>query len=261
MHKKTALSAIILTILSFSIIGQVLGQATPEPGVKQGDTFKYNVTYFWDSTNPSDIAPTDWVNRNATEWYQATIGEITGTTVNIATLWRFLNGTEISSSELVDVGTGYGGSLLVYAANLRAQNYLYPSSQLPWIINSTDPRSYGSASRETNHIQVNMTDREGIIYSYIDLYFDVVTGVMVEANLSDVYTETPEQTFTIHLKLEDTNAWDISGSSSGGNDDGTPTSSWLTTEIMVVILVVIVVIVVAVTVLLVRKRKSKTKRS
>src|SRR4030066_900998 len=218
MNKKTALSAVILFILCFLIVGQVLGQTTPQPqvGVTQGNTFKYDVTYFWSSINPSDVAPTNWVNRNTTEWYQATIGEITGTTVNIATLMRFLNGTEIPSTELIDVGTGFGGSLLIYATNLSAQSFLYPLSQLPWIINSTEPRSYGSVSRDTNHIQVNMTGGEGIVYSYIDLYFDKATGAMTEADLSDAYTDKPEQKFTLHLKLEDKNAWDMSGASSGG---------------------------------------------
>src|SRR3990170_5526695 len=127
MNKRTALAALSVLILCFAIAQQVQAQEY-QAGVSEGNTFKYDMTFYWSSTNPTATAPASWANANATEYYQATIQLVTGTTVTIDTVWRFLNGTEITNTERVDVVIGTGGSILVYAANLGAGVQLYPGS-------------------------------------------------------------------------------------------------------------------------------------
>src|SRR3989337_1511222 len=127
MNKKTALAALSVLILCFALAQQVQAQEY-QAGVSEGNTFKYNMPFYWSPTNQTATAQTEWINANATEYYQATIQLVTGTTVTIDTVWRFLNGTEITNTELTDVAIGAGGSILVYAANLAAGVQLYPSS-------------------------------------------------------------------------------------------------------------------------------------
>ena len=107
-----------------------------------------------------------------------------------------------------EVGSGSTGSIYAYAANLNASGLLFPSSSsLSYRINDTTIRSYPSGFRETNHIAVNSTGIEGIVYSYMSLYFDKQTGIIVEYTLTEVNSATPTQTITQHLVLRESNAW------------------------------------------------------
>jgi len=262
MNKRTALAALSVLVLCFAFAQQVQAQDTTEHqvGVSGGDTFKYDMAFYWSSTNPTATAPTSWTNANATEYYQATIQLITGTTVTIDTVWRFLNGTEVTNTEQTDVVIGVGGSILLYAANLTAGVQLYPlSSYITDRINETIARSYSQGSRETNHIEVKKTDVENEVYSYINLYFDKQTGIMVEVYTEDVYTSMPDQTFSRTAKLKESSLWTASGSSSDGNSDGKtlPPTSWPMELIYVIIISVVIVAIVA-SLLLLRKRKTKT---
>src|SRR3989304_9474015 len=98
---KTALAALSVLILCFAIVQQVQAQDTTQyqVGVSEGNTFKYDMAFYWSSTNQTATVPTSWANANATEYYQATIQLVTGTTVTIDTVWHFLNGTEITNTE------------------------------------------------------------------------------------------------------------------------------------------------------------------
>ena len=260
MSIKKSLSAIIVFTLCFAIIGQVVAQTTPtvNVGVSEGKTFKYQVAFFWESTDPTDTLPANLVDANATEWFQATISMVTGTTVTISTVQHYRNGSEISGDQLTDVSTGNGNSVLLYASGLNAGSYLFPLSSLPWVINSTEPREYAGATRETNYIENKMTDLEDYVYRYTSLHFDKQTGILVEAYFEDVLAETPTETLARTVKLLETNAW-TAGSNGNGNGNGNTSTPWLTTEMLYVIVIVIVLVVLIVSVLLLKKRKSKAK--
>ena len=127
------------------ITGQVATVVTG--GVSQGDVFKYSVVYVWTSTDANATPPAYWVEANSTEYNQATVKEVTGTTITLQTIQHFLNGTDINQTELADVGSGITGSVLLYAANLANGSYLFPSStSMPWVINATVSRAYGAAT-------------------------------------------------------------------------------------------------------------------
>jgi hypothetical protein len=131
--------------------------------------------------------------------------------VVLQTAWRFRNGTEVTSSEISDVSgvnENITSSLFVYAANLTANGRLFPlATDLPWVINETAFRVYGGEYRAINHIEVNRTDIEGEVYSHLSLYFDKQTGILVESTSTDVYSATPNQVFTRHLVLKESNVW------------------------------------------------------
>lgn len=268
MNKKECLSAVILLTLCFAVIGQVSAQ-TPEVtvGVTQGQWFKYQVVFFWNSTNPADTVPLGYVEANTTEYLLATIASVTGTTVTISEVQHYQNGTETTKEELTNVASATVASVLLYASNLNSGSYLFPLNSATPIINSTVTRTYAGASRETNYVENRMTNVDlnsdeqiDYVYRYTSLYFDRKTGILVEAYFEDVSATSPSQTLAWTLKLTETNAWTTGSTDGDGNGgDGTPTS-WLTANMLYVIIVIVVVVAVVAGLILIRKRKSKTKR-
>ena len=207
MDKKNVVSAFLLVTLFLSAVGNASAQ-TSMVGVSQGNMFKYNLAFYWSSTIPAETAPAFLVAENQTDYFQLAVQTAAGTTVQFGTLWRFLNGTEVNGTEVAEVGSGATGSIYVYAANLNASGLLFPSSSsLPYKINETTIRSYPSGFRETNHITVNSTNIEGKVFSYMSLYFDKQTGIIVEYTLTEVNSAFPTQTITQHLVLRESNAW------------------------------------------------------
>jgi len=259
MNKKNIFSASLLLILFLAMIGQALGQA--QVGVRQGNSFTYDVTYFWSSTNSSAAPSANWIEANSTEWLKANVQTVLETWVTIETIQHFQDGYETTGSELVNVATGTGGSILVYAAGLEGGDHLYPqSTSLPWTINETVSRSYPNGPRDTNHIEVRMTDVEDYVYRYSSLYFDKTTGIMVEAYLEDVMTSISDQTFARTIVINESNVWVVSGSAQNNDGNGATQNSWPPIELVYGIVVVVVVVAVVATVLLVRKRKKKVKQ-
>ncbi|MFB3889994.1 MAG: hypothetical protein ACE14S_10925 [Candidatus Bathyarchaeia archaeon] len=202
-------SVLILIGMLLAPFGSALAQVPVAAGVTAGDMFTYDLTFGWESTIPGQAPPAYLVEQNQTDYYQVRISNVMTTTVELITIWRFKNGTEVAGAEQVELSTGMGNSILVYAANLSAGGKLYPNSDLPWVINETVPRLYQKEFREANHIVVNNTGVEGEVYSYISLFFDRQTGVVVESTVIDVYTANPSQTFTRHVVIKDSTAWAI----------------------------------------------------
>ena len=256
MNKKNICSATLLLVLFLATIGQASAQV--QVGVRQGNSFTYDVTYFWSSTDSSAAPPANWIEANSTEWLKANVQSVLDSWVTIETTQHFQDGHETTGSELADVATGAGGSILVYAAGLEADNRLYPqSTSLPWTINDTVSRSYPNGPRDTNHIEVRMTDVEDYVYRYSSLYFDKSTGIMVEAYLEDVMTSLPDQTFARTIVINESNVWVVSGSSQDGDGNGTTANSWPPIELIYGIVIAVVVVAIIATVLLLRKRTTK----
>jgi hypothetical protein len=212
MIKKLLIPALFVLILSATLVGSALAQTTvPQPGVQVGNEVKYKLTFYWNSTTPGATPPSSWVDQNNTDYYQATVTSVMETLVELQTDWHFKNGTDITNTEQVDVSTGNGGSILVYASNLTAGSSLYPLASYPWIISETTTHAYSSgATRLTNHITENRTDLgTDYVYSYVSLYFDQKTGFLVDAYLEDVYTATPDQVFARQITIQESNAWTV----------------------------------------------------
>ena len=207
--KLVASSAFLLMLLVLPIVGSVFAQTQALPGVSVGDTFTYDSTISWNSTNPADVIPSYLIAQNQTV-LQFTVQLVTGSTAILQDIWTYKNGTQQNSTDTVEVNSGITGGILLYAANLTAGSLLFPgATDLPYVINSTVFRDYSGSFRETNHIEVNNTGIEGETYSYMSLYFDKQTGVLVEYYLTSVYTAAPNQTITQHLLIKDNSVWTI----------------------------------------------------
>jgi len=210
--KKTAAILFFLMLICVSGIGSAFAQTSVSAGISQGDSFKYDLKYLWSSTNPADVAPSDWVTKNQTDFFQVNVDVAVDTALRLTTIWRFLNGTELSGTQIEEVGNNTStGFIYIYAANLNAGGYLFPlATDLPFIINNTMFRIYeNNEPRAINHIQVNRTDLADREYSYMDLYFDKETGVLVEATLTEVYSNQPRQTYTTKITIKESSLWNI----------------------------------------------------
>jgi hypothetical protein len=207
--KKIAVSAFVLALLIASTAGCAFAQVQAVPGVSVGDTFTYQSTYLWSSTNPADVAPAYLIAQNEST-LQVTVQQVTGSTAVLGEVFTYKNGTQMSTTETDEVNSGITGTVLLYAANLTAGGLLFPgATDLPFVVNGTSFRDFSGEIREINHIEVNNTGVEGTVYSYMNLYFDKQTGVLVEYYLTTVYTSLPNQTVTQHLVLQDSNVWTI----------------------------------------------------
>ena len=261
MSRKLVILKLLAITLCLTLSGQAAAQ-TVGVGVSSGNVFKYNVKYFWSSTNASATPPASWVEANSTEYFQATIKEVISTTITLQTVQHFPNGTDNSKDELVDVATSLGGSLLVYASNLVAGSYLYPSStNLPLIINATVSRPYGSGYRDTNWIQVRMTNAEDFVYRFTSIYFDKATGVLVDAYFEDSPSNLPNQNFSRTIKITESSLWTVPGTPSDGdgNGGGDNQTTGLPMELVYGVVVAVVIVAVVATVFVLRKRGRKVK--
>jgi len=212
VNKKLVIVSILLLLLGTGLFGTVVAQTgTASLGVSSGDTFKYDFTVFWTSNQPGEIPPPSLIGQNQTDYYQVTIQLAAGTTAALQTSWRFLNGTVVNQTEITDVSglnENLTSSIFLYAANLTAGGKLYPLAQdLPWVINDTTFREYGGNFRAINHIEANRTDLEGEVYSYLSLYFDQQTGMLVESTSIDIYSSAPTQVVTRHFALKESSVW------------------------------------------------------
>jgi len=209
MNRQVVFSTFLILLIAFIVAESASAQTqTVSVGVSAGNVFTYDYVFYWSSTNPLDVVPPYLVAQNQTDYFQLTMETVTSTTVVMQTLLQFLNRTAFNNTEVAEVSSGITGCLYVYAANLTGGGLLFPSAEdIPLRINSTEYRSYLSGFRETNHISVNTTNLDDYVYSYMDLYFDRQTGIMVEYTLTEVKTATPNQKITQHMVLKESNAW------------------------------------------------------
>lgn len=222
MFKKRSRAISFIAIVSVVIIIVAFVIFTYSgSGVKEGYVFTYDIKCFWSSQDP-DAAPSEsFLQYNMTEWYKVTVTGVSGADISITTTWRFNNGTEVEETSTINVETGIayptGGFWAIYAANLKAGDYVRPLGPDRSTINETTTRDYGAGgTRETNRISLILEyyDANDPTYSttwteYMNTHFDRNTGILVELRDTNVYTN-PDVTLTILWTIRDTNVWTIS---------------------------------------------------
>jgi hypothetical protein len=212
MMKKPPVAAFLLILLPLTMVGNAWAQVRL-PGVFTGNTFTYDVTVFWSSNDPSAAIPSELLDINKTEYYQVTIGTVTTEEVTTQGLWHFTNGTELNATVTVNLETGvYSGPetgfWAVVAGGLSANDLLHPSGRDYITVNQTVTRNYAGAGRETNHLILTFqgSDSGGDYVEHVDYYFDKQTGMLVQLNDAQVYSN-PAKTITRLWKIKDSNVW------------------------------------------------------
>jgi hypothetical protein len=208
---------LVVTILILAvIIFTYPGTSTQDrvPGVSLGDTFTFDVSSFWNSSDPNAVVPQEFLEINQTESFRVTITDISGSMVTTLDTWVFKNGTEHNSTGLVNVETGFnsGGFWPVVAANLRKNDLLHPAGQNGITVNETIMREYPSGARETNHFTVSYQGNDETYGYYTaegDYYFDRATGMLVELYDKSTFLSTNMQCAVL-WKIKESNVWVVS---------------------------------------------------
>jgi hypothetical protein len=205
----------IILILAITIFAY-LGTSTQAwvPGVTVGDTFTFDVTSYWNSSDPNAVVPQEFLETNQTDSFRVTITNIDGSMVTTLDTWVFKNGTESSITGLISVesGTNSGGFWAVIAANLGKGDLLHPAGTNGITVNETIIREYPSGARETNHFTINYQGNDETFGYYIvegDYYFDKTTGMLVELYDRSTFRGANMQT-AILWKIKASNVWIVS---------------------------------------------------
>ena len=220
-HTKAYLAlllAIILIVAAGVTAWAVLSSpAPPTVGLKAGDTFTYsikgNVMVFEEGTEPSE----GFERFNQTDYFKLTITDVTGTNVSTHSVWRFLNGTELTYDENFDVAKGKENLVFwaIYPSDLNINSLLRPNGHDETRVNNTYSRAYTSGERETNFWFINtpFQDRldptgSTLMYDYRNIYFDRATGMLVSLENFQAFNN-PERNEEVVWTLIDTNVWDV----------------------------------------------------
>ncbi len=221
--KKIYIAIVLLVILIVAGIALIYATlTTPKPvvvGVKVGDTFTYSLQGVSILTSLDAVEPEGFSQYNQTDYYKVVITAINGTRVSMDTKWRFLNGTEVNSSQTIDIANGEktdeNGFWALYTSGLNTGDLLRPKGYDGNTVNNTYSAPYTSGNRMrcywfiTGQFQ-DMTDPTGstLMYDYLYMYFDQETGMMVA--MQDLrYYNNPERSETLMWTLTNSTVWDV----------------------------------------------------
>lgn len=262
MIKKLSTATFLLVLLCLTMVGRAWAQ-TRIPGVVSGNTFTYDVSASWSSSDPSASIPADLLDTNKTEYYRVTIVAVSGAEITTQSLWHFTNGTETSTMGTINVETGIssGGFWAIVAGGLSVNDLLHPSGQDRITVNGTVIWNYTGGARETNHLMLTIQDSDsgGNYVEHVDYYFDRQTGMLVQLSDTKVYSN-PTTTITRFWKIKESNVWVVPGSTSTQSPQPTSTQKSESTSSFPIIyyaiaaIAIITPIVIAVIVL---KRRSR----
>jgi hypothetical protein len=112
-------------------------QTSANPALKIGDIFTYKLNSNSVLGSADAAIPQELLQYNNTEYYQVTVTEINGVQVTFGTRWQFNNGTQISSTQIIDLTTGTSNNPIGF-------NYLF-CSNLNVMISFTQRKRLDSA--------------------------------------------------------------------------------------------------------------------
>ncbi len=220
-HTKAYLAVILAVILIVAAGGAAWAVlSAPKPpavGVKEGDTFTYSIKGTVELVAENAVPTEGFENYNQTDYFKVTITDVTGTNVTTRSVWRFLNGTEITYDENFDVAIGKDRLVFwaIYPAGLNIGDLLRPNAFDGRTVNNTYTEPYSSGDRVTDFWFINnpfqdMHDVTGatLMYNYMNIYFDQQTGMLVKLENFIAYNN-PERYEKIVWTLVDTNVWDV----------------------------------------------------
>jgi hypothetical protein len=109
--------------------------------------------------------------------------------VSFDTTWRFINGTEITGKQTIDLSNGQktdsNGFWVIYAANLNVGDLLRPTGYDGLTFNLTDTKTYAESTMEINFMSIRAasflnTDPtySTLRYDTTFVFFDKQTGML-----------------------------------------------------------------------------------
>jgi hypothetical protein len=219
-----ALAALLLAVSVLPSFAAVYN-----PGVSVGQWVKYGNIVGIGSGSES---------ANVTDWMKVEVVAVSGKNVTLHMTGAYKNGTAAPDSTMVinvEAGTMNGSASSwspLIAANLNEADLIPPlSSNLQ--INKTEARTYVSASRSCNILNMSMS-YPGYSATMI-IIWDKASGMMMGVEMTTTITSPTQQIMQVSYNAIDTN---IFGASSGS------TGNWLMDNIIYIATGIVVVVVV-----------------
>lgn len=183
-------------------------------GVDVGDSFRFNHTFDWSSSDPNATIPPYFELMSKIESTLITIFDVSGTNVTFQYVWHLKNGTDLTNFALTDVDTGAGNATnWIVSANLNQSDSIYTAGDYSaWKVNETIGRTYQDVTRDTNHVNLTaeMNMSEVYMYSSTNFYWDRLTGIVVEMAITQMsQIEGVETNMTSIITVTESDVWTI----------------------------------------------------
>jgi hypothetical protein len=223
-RKNLYFALILIVILAVSVAAIVYATQFSKPaavpvGVHVGDTFTYKLTGESVLGSVDAVTPAYLSAYNDTDYYQITITGIVASNVSFNTVWRFTNGTEITTPQIMDIASGNksdaSGFWAIYPANLKVSDLLRPTGFDGIKVNATESQAYGATNRTRDFWQIenqfqDTNDPTGNTMrdDYIGVYFDQHTGMLTTLTNVQRYNN-PQYNIIITWQLTSSNVWAV----------------------------------------------------
>ncbi len=222
-HKKAYIAILLLVVLIASVVAVILAtqptSAKAIVGVHVGDTFTYSLMGTSNLSAINAVETPGFSIYNDTDNYKITITAINGSSVTLDTVWLFKNGTELPSTQTIDLSNGaktdQNGFWAIYASNLNLGDPLRPTGHDGLTVNQTIPRTYASGSRVSNFMTIGAESYLGtdpthntLRYDLTGAWFDKQTGMLENLTWITQYNN-PEMTEVITWRLISSSVWAV----------------------------------------------------
>lgn len=220
---KKVYIAIFLLFILIVATAAIIYATQPAPvkgavvGIHVGDGFTYSIVGASTLTDIDAVETPGFSLYNQTDYYKITITGVNGTSVSFDILWRFINGTEITGKQTIDLSNGQktdsNGFWAIYTSNLNVKDLLRPTGFDGLTVNLTDTKAYTDSTRERNFwfienqfFDVNDPTHSTLRYDYTGVYFDKQTG-MLETLVNYQEYNKPAKTEVITWTLVNSTVW------------------------------------------------------
>ena len=221
-HKNLLITITLIVVLVVALVAAYYATLPPPKratvGVHVGDSFTYSITGISSLQSEEATISPGFEQYNQTDYYRVSVEGITDTNVSLSTVWRFLNGTEVTGQQMINLTDGKqsveNGFWAIYSANLKVGNPIRPTDDR-LTVNETDTKIYANSTRERNYwfienefYDVNDPTQGTLRYDYTAVYFDKATGMLVNLNNITAYNN-PLKTEALTWKLISCTIWDV----------------------------------------------------
>ena len=224
MSKKVAIAILLVVVLIAAIVAIIFATQLSSfngatVGVHVGDSFTYSIVGVSTLIGLDAVETPGFSQHNQTDFFKITITEVNGTSASFDTMWRFLNGTENTNKETIDVSNGMktnpDGFWPIYSPNLNVMDLIRPTGYDGLTVNLTATRTYADSTRESNFwflenefSDANDPSGSTFRYEYIGVYFDKQTG-MLETLINYTEYNNPAKSETITWILVNSTVWAV----------------------------------------------------
>jgi hypothetical protein len=201
MKTNLAITALLLCLLAITSTQTAFAQ-TATVGVNAGNTFTYNYTLTWESTDHSATMPSEYAKLQDTQFIQLKIVSVEGTRVNVDFTRHFKDGSESKQNGDIDVNTQVleiPYSDLIIRAGANSGEKIYPLGGHA-TFSETSTKSYSIGQVETiRYVSPDTTDSS---FQKTEVYFDRARGIGLEYSIetqetSGSYVTTTKETLTL----------------------------------------------------------------